>query len=237
MTMLFMHETHKVIGRYAERFEELCRRELMGALASSDDTRLLWYFNHAMGSGPAYQVVTITGVAGGGAWETLTRRMISGDLGDLVAELDSCRYAVQGKLLVPVPWSALQDVRLGEVPTDGREHDLSIFMQDTGWPDAPLDDYIEMWDTEYWQHMRQTPPDRRLLDVQACFRVSHGTGVRPEAILLQKVVNTSILGGLLTRAEKPDPTTWPGSYMHRSLEVRDQWESKLLRTSRWSPLF
>ena len=190
-----------------------------------------------MGSGPAYQVVTITGVAGGGAWETLARRMISGDLGDLVAELDSCRYAVQGKLLVPVPWSALQEVRLGEVPTDGREHDLSIFMQDTGWPDAPLDDYIEMWDTEYWQHMRQTPPDRRLLDVQACFRVSHGTGVRPEAILLQKVVNTSILGGLLTRAEKPDPTTWPGSYMHRSLDVRDQWESKLLRTSRWSPLF
>jgi len=33
MTMLFMHETHKVIGRYAERFEELCRQELMRALA------------------------------------------------------------------------------------------------------------------------------------------------------------------------------------------------------------
>ncbi len=234
--MLFMHETHKVIGRYADRFEQLCR-QLMGELALGDDARLLWFFHHAMGSGPAYQVVTITGITGGPAWDALAGRMVSGDLGDLVAELDSCRYQVDGKLLTPVPWSALQQVRLEEVPTDGREHELSVFMQDTGWPDAPLDDYIELWDTEYWQHMRQTPPEQRLLDVQACFQVSHGTGVRPEAVLLQKVVNTSILGGLITSAEKHDPTTWPGTYMTRSLEVRDQWESKLLRTSRWSPLW
>ena len=232
-----MHETHSVAGRHADRFEDLWRRELMGALASGDDSRLLWYFDHAMGSGPAYQVVTVIGITDGGAWESLARRMVTGDLADLVAEFDACRYQVQGKLLVPVPWSALQTVRLGDVPTDGREHEPSTFMHDTGWPDAPLDDYIDMWDTEYWQHMRRTPPDERLLDVQACFRVAHGTGVRPEAILLQKVVNTSILGGLITRAEKHDPTTWPGTYMHRSLEVRDQWESKLLRTSRWSPLF
>jgi hypothetical protein len=29
----------------------------------------------------------------------------------------------------------------------------------------------------------------------------------------------------------------PGTYMHDSLDYRDQWESKLLRTSKWSPLF
>jgi len=234
--MLFMHETHKVIGRRAVEFENLYRMDLMGALAQGD-ARLLWFFNHAMGSGPAYQVVTVTGISNGAAWGTLARRMLDGDLSDLVAELDSCRYGVTGKILTPVHWSALQRVDLMDVPTDGREHDLSIFMEDTGWPDAPLDDYIDMWDLEYWQHMRQTPPDQRLLDVQACFQVTHGTGVRPEAVLLQKVVNTSILGGLLTSAEKHDPTTWPGSYMARSLEVRDQWESKLLRTSRWSPLW
>ena len=235
--MLFMHETHRVIGRHSDRFEDLWRNGLLGALATGDDARLLWYCNHTMGSGPAYNVVTVTGVTDGGAWESLARRMVSGDLADLVAELDSCRYEVRGKLLVPVAWSALQQVRFGDVPTDGREHGPSVYMQDTGWPDAPLDDYVAMWDTEYWQHMRQTPPDARLLDVQACFQVAHGTGVRPEAILLQKVVNTSILGGLISSAERHDPTTWPGTYMHRSLEVRDQWESKLLRTSSWSPLW
>jgi len=29
----------------------------------------------------------------------------------------------------------------------------------------------------------------------------------------------------------------PGTYMHDSLAYRDQWESKLLRTSKWSPLY
>jgi len=29
----------------------------------------------------------------------------------------------------------------------------------------------------------------------------------------------------------------PGTFMHDALEVRDQWESRLLRTSSWSPLF
>ena len=61
--MLFVHETHRVIGRHASTFEDLVRDEWMGALARSDDTRLLWYLNHAMGSGPAYEVVTITAVA------------------------------------------------------------------------------------------------------------------------------------------------------------------------------
>jgi hypothetical protein len=29
----------------------------------------------------------------------------------------------------------------------------------------------------------------------------------------------------------------PGTWMHEALQLRDQWESKLLRTSSWSPLF
>jgi hypothetical protein len=28
----------------------------------------------------------------------------------------------------------------------------------------------------------------------------------------------------------------PGTWMHDALEVRDQWVSRLLRTSAWSPL-
>jgi hypothetical protein len=71
----------------------------------------------------------------------------------------------------------------------------------------------------------------------ACFQVAHGSGIRPEAILMQKIMNFSTLGHLLTSVEKHDPDTWPGSYMAKGLEVRDQWESKLLRTSSWSPLY
>jgi hypothetical protein len=235
--MLFMHETHQVIGRHASAFEELYRNEWMGALDGSDDARLVWYLNHAMGSGPAYQVVTITAVASGAAWETLAQRMLVGDLQDLTARLDRCRHQVEGKLIAPVYWSTLQEVDLNQIPTDGREHELSVYMQDTGWPDAPLDDYIELWDHDYWQFMQKIPPEKKLLDIQACFQVAHGTGIRPEAILMQKIMNFSTLGHLLTRVEEYDPSTWPGSYMAKGLDLRDQWESKLLRTSNWSPLW
>jgi hypothetical protein len=47
----------------------------------------------------------------------------------------------------------------------------------------------------------------------------------------------STLGHLLTSVEEHDPTTWPGTYMSKGLDLRDQWESKLLRTSNWSPLW
>jgi hypothetical protein len=235
--MLFMHETHKVMGRHAALFEELYRTEWMGTLAESSDARLVWYLNHAMGSGPAYQVVTITAVTDGAAWEALGQRMLTGDLSDLVARIDACRYEVDGKVLAPVYWSALQELDLSTVPTEGGEHELSVYMQDTGWPDAPLDDYIQLWDHDYWQIMRQIPPEKKLLDIQACFQVAHGSGIRPEAILMQKIMNFSTLGNLLTSVEVHDPTTWPGTYMAKGLELRDQWQSKLLRTSTWSPLW
>jgi hypothetical protein len=235
--MLFMHETHRVIGRHAAAFEELYRNEWMTTLAQGADARLAWYLNHAMGSGPAYQVVTITALRDGAAWETLAQRMLTGDLNDLSARLDAIRYEVTGKIVAPVYWSALQEIDLSGIPTDGRVHDLSVYMEDTGWPDSPLDDYIELWDHEYWHFMRQIPPERKLLDIQACFQVLHGAGIRPEAILMQKIMNFSTLGNLLTSVEVHDPATWPGSYMAKGLELRDQWESKLLRTSEWSPLW
>jgi hypothetical protein len=235
--MLFMHETHTVIGKHASDFEELYRAEWMPALAGSSDTRLAWYLNHAMGSGPAYQVVTVTAVTDGTAWESLGGRMLDGDLSSLAARLDSCRYRVDGKILAPVSWSAMQEVDLEVLPVDGREHELSVYMQDTGWPDKPLDDYIKLWDEDYWRFMREIPPEHQLLDIVACFQVAHGTGLRPEAILMQKIMNFDTLGHLLTSSEEYDPTTWPGSYMAKGLEIRDQWESKLLRTSAWSPLW
>ncbi len=130
--MLFLHETHKVIGRHASAFEDLYRNGWMGALALSGDARLLWYLDHAMGSGPAYQVVTITALADGRAWEDLAGQLAEGDLRGLAQQLDAHRYEVDGKLVVPTSWSALQEVDLASVPTDGREHGLSVYMHDTG---------------------------------------------------------------------------------------------------------
>ena len=78
--MLFVHEIHSVRGASEELFEEAMRDGWMTALAKTDDARLFWYCVQAHGTGPAYQVVTITATRDGSAWEALARRVQSGDL-------------------------------------------------------------------------------------------------------------------------------------------------------------
>ena len=52
---------------------------------------------------------------------------------------------------------------------------------------------------------------------------------------MQKVIDHGVLLGLLEN-ETPAAMKQPGTFMHDALQVRDQWESRLLRTSAWSPL-
>jgi hypothetical protein len=35
----------------------------------------------------------------------------------------------------------------------------------------------------------------------------------------------------------PPEASAPGTWLHDALEVRDQWESRLLRSAAWSPLY
>ncbi|OBB64188.1 MULTISPECIES: hypothetical protein [unclassified Mycobacterium] len=237
--MLFLHETHKVVGARQDEFEAAYREGWMPMLAAGDDARLLWYTNHAHGSGLSYNVVTITGIVDGAAWERLARRAQRGDLQPWMREMDNLRHEVTGKLLLPVAWSPLQTVDLATVPTDGATHPLSLFMEDTGWPDAALDDYIRMWDEIYYRLLSKAPKEMRILDIQACFQVAHGSHRRREAMLWQKIENFNnyaALVHLLTTETAPEHRK-PGSYMVEALKYRDQWESRLLRTSDWSPLY
>jgi hypothetical protein len=125
------------------------------------------------------------------------------------------------------------------VPTDGATHPLSLFMEDTGWPYAPLDDYIRSWDEIYYRVLSKAPPGRRVLEIQACFQVAHGSHKRREAMLWQKIDATNDNAALvrLLTTDIPPEHRGPGTYMFDALKYRDQWESRLLRTSAWSPLY
>lgn len=233
---LFVHEVHRVRGRGEESFEAAYRDEWMPALSEDDGARLLWYCNHAHGSGPAYNVVTITAFRDAAAWERLADRLQRGDLRPWLRGLDEMRHGTTAKLLRLVEWSPLQDLDLAAVPTDGAEHELSIYMEDTGWPAAGLDDYTGFWGRTYYPMLTSRPVEQRLLDIAAVFEPAFGAGRRKEAILMQKVVDTAQLQHLLTH-ETPAEYKAPGTFMHDALEYRDEWESKLLRTSSWSPFW
>ncbi len=234
--MLLLRETHEVMGARESQFEAMMRDEWMPSVARGDDARLLYYLNLAVGSGRSYQVITYTLFRDGAAWGRLVDRVNSGDLKSLCEKLDGARHDVQGKHYVPLPWSPLQEIALEDVPFQPQDHELSLFMEDTVWPHrGRLEEYVKRVGENYAVEFdAQRTKRRQLLEIQAGFRTAYGSHQRREIILWQKVMNPEALVGLLTR-EIPEKFKQPGLWMIDGLEVRDQWQSQLLRTSCWSP--
>jgi hypothetical protein len=73
------------------------------------------------------------------------------------------------------------------------------------------------------------------MSIELALQSMPGAGRYPEVTLLQKLSSLPLLIRLLTN-DLPSEVTRPGSWMHEALDLRDQWQSKLLRTSTWSPL-
>jgi hypothetical protein len=231
---LYVHELHRVIGRREDDFEAAYRDPggWMDALSQGSDARLLWYLNQTHGSGPSYQVVTITAVADGGAWERLARRLYGGDLNGWATEVDTLRHDVTAKVLVPVAWSPLSDLDLTTVPTGRVEHEPTLYMEDTVWPRHDrLEDYLTAAG-EHYAPLIGRPES--LLDLAAALVTALGAGPRPEVVLVQKLRDPDRLVPLLA-TEIPVERRAAGTWMHDALEWRDDWRSRLLRTSTWSP--
>jgi hypothetical protein len=229
-----MHEVHKVRGRAEDEFEAAFRDGWMPILGDGPDARLLWYANHAHGSGPAYTVVTVTAVRDGTAWERLARRIQQGDLRQWMRELDELRHDVEAKLLMALPWSPLRDVAFGEIPIDGREHELSLYMEDTMWPfEDKFTEYIDRCGEVY---AKSLAAPAAMLTIQGAFQPALGSHVRREVVLMQRIRKPEALLNLLCTEISPDYRA-PGTWMYDALDLRDQWTSRLLRTSSWSPLF
>jgi hypothetical protein len=232
--MLLMHEVHKIKGSKEDEFEAVYRDGWMPLLAKSDDARLLWYTNHAHGSGMSYQVVTVTALRDAPAWERLVDRIHRGDLQTWMRDLDELRHEVTGTLQVPLAWSPLQDIKLGAVPTDGTAHEPTMYMEDTMWPyDGKFVDYIEACGEVYSHSLQYENP---FITIESAVQPAFGSQIRGEVTLMQRIHKLDQLAHLL--ASDMDPAhRGPGTWMHDALAVRDQWESKLLRTSTWSPLY
>ena len=106
------------------------------------------------------------------------------------------------------------------------------------WPyEGRLEEYIAKAGAHYAPEMADhEAAHNAILHVMGGLRTVHGSGPRREIVLWQKVVEPRALLPLITR-EVPPEYKKPGTWMNDALGVRDQWESKLLRTTPWSPLY
>lgn len=237
--MLFLHEVHQIVGRSEDEFESAFRDGWMAVLGETDDARLLTYAHQAYGVGRAYSVVTITAVRDGSSYERLARRIQTGDLRRWAAKVDRLRHSVRAKLLLPVPWSPLLEVDLGQVPTHDTHHPATLYMEDTVWPHrGRLDAYLVAARDNYLPSLAEGRHHggRPMLRLDAVWQSAWGAHRRHEVVLWQRVVDAPRLLQLLT-SEVPQELRMPGTWMHDALAVRDDWVTRLYRTTRWSPHF
>lgn len=234
--MLYLHEVHRVHGRHEDAFERHVDEDWLGALARTDGARLAWHLKLAHGTGRAYFHITITALRDGNAYEQLARSVQGGSLQGWAAHADTLRHDVTGKLVLPVSW-APPVTDFDAIPIDGQARAQALFMEDSAWPhEAKLDDYLEAARTHYAPSISaEQRNERSLLELVSVFQAALGAQRRREVILWQRVLFPERLPGLFTR-DLPDYVKAPGTWMHDALEVRDDWESRLLRTTKHSPL-
>jgi hypothetical protein len=232
--MWLLHETHSVRGECEDEFDAALREIWIPRVAETKGARVAWVLRHAHGTGSSYRLVTLTALDGAGAYGALAE---SDALREAAVTLDGLRHDVDAKLLEPLPWSPLQRLDLATLPATGADHELGLYMEDTVWPrEGRLEEYVERSGAHYAREMAgHEQKGRAMLQVQGGFRTVYGSGRRREIVLWQKVVDARLVLGLLTR-EVPPELARPGSWMHDALALRDQWQSRLLRTVRWSPL-
>ncbi len=224
--MIYVHEVHEVAGGRMADFGDAMRSEWRALVEAGDRARLLWFWQLTHGTGPSYQAVSITAVRDWGTWGEL-----SGDprLGAWQRRVATLRREVTAKILLPVPWSPLQEVDLTAPPATQESDAPSLYLHDTGWPfSGKRDEYVEALGATFYPQTRRA----RMISVAACWTVAPGTGRHHEVVLLQKIEDWSQFSRLLTQGE---PQAQPGSWMEQGLRYRERWESKLLRCTRWSP--
>ena len=236
--MLLLHQAHRVHGAEEDAFDDAFRDEYLPALAKSRREQAALV--------PASGAREWAGLHGGlhhglprrAAWEELAERVRGGDLAAWSAKVDAMRHSSEAKVIQPVPWSPLQEIDLATVPVDGETHKNSLFMEDTAWPYAGgLQAYLQKAGTLYDHTLSsQKEEGTGMIELEAAFQPVYGTHMTTEVILWQRVVNTKAVMWMLGHDLPPEASA-PGTWLHDALEVRDRWESRLLRSASWSPLY
>jgi hypothetical protein len=177
--MLFLHETHEVVGGHMEEFGAFMRDEWRPLVEAEGSARLLWCWELTHGTGASYQAVTVTGVRDWTSWGALATRMQEEPRWrDWRRRAGELRRDTVSKLLVPASWSPNATIDLSKPPVD----EPALFLHDTGWPfPGRLDDYVAALGSVYLAQIQKT----RMISLEACWVVAPGTGKHHEAILLQ----------------------------------------------------
>jgi len=127
--MIYLHETHEVIGGKMDEFSEAMRDQWRPLVERDGLARVLWFFKVPHGTSVSYQAVSIAAVRDWQSWGTIVERTVN-DPAWKQWNRDVCQYRrdVVSKLLLPNPRSPLQEVDLASVEAPAEEGMPSVYL-------------------------------------------------------------------------------------------------------------
>jgi hypothetical protein len=229
--MIFVHEVHEILGGKMEEFADAVRTRWRPLLEQNGDARLLWFWQLAHGTSVSYQAVSLTAVRDWAAWGAIVARTAADPrCREWQQHVWTLRREVTAKVLLPAPWSPLQEVDLTAAPAEPAPGTPAVYLHDTGWPfPGQLEEYVAALGSIFYPQTRRA----HMISVAGCWVVAPGTGRHHEVVLLQRIEDWSQFARLLEMGEQGAQR---GGWMVEGLRYRDRWESKLLRCVPWSPM-
>jgi hypothetical protein len=207
------------------------REEWLGALASSDDTRLAWFALPTGGAINSNDAVTMIALRDGQALERYGDRLRSGDLAAPAGELAQLRTRVQTRLLKPLDYDPSK-LDFDSIPVEPVSHPPVVYMHDFVPPVIGQNRaYGDMMRARY---MALSEKELSGVVLRYSWETVAGGGPAPEMFNLSEVLDVDALLTLLT-VEIPAEYKQMGTWMWEGLAVRDRWTTRLLRCSEWSP--
>ena len=177
----------------------------MPSLAKGDDARLLYFLHPRTARARAYNVVTLTAIRDGAAWEQLVHRLHDGDLRPWAATSTSCVTGSPPRCSSPCRGRRSRSSTWRRCRRAATTR-LTLFMEDTAWPyEGGLEEYLEAARTNYAPSLAEGGrTGRSLLELQAVFRPAWGAGRWREVVLWQKVTQLKAITPLVTTEVPPE---------------------------------
>ena len=230
--MLILHQLHRLRPGADEAFETLVRDRWLPAVAAVEGCRLAWFAVPTPAARWSDEVASITRFDDAAAFERFGAAVRAGELATLAAEIRTHRTGVETRLMRPLdydPWSS----KGTEVPAAATEGAPVAYMHDFVPPVVgQMNGYVDMMREKY---MALTDQDLSGVVLRASWQTVAGGGPLPEMFNLSEIRDVDALLNLLT-FDIPREYKSMGTWMWEALAVRDQWTTRLLRSSTWSPV-
>jgi len=227
--MLFLHQIHELDPGAEPDFERFVRDEWLPCVNAHPGASFAWYGAPISAARFADEAITLVAFDDEAAFGRFADAQRASEASRALASL---RSSVATRLLRPIdydPWTT-GDV---SIPDGLNEGAVSTYMHDFVPPQlGQMKKYVDMMRERY---MALSEDALSGIVLRASWQTVSGGGPVPEMFNLSEIRDVDALVSLVAH-EIPREYKEMGTWMWEALAARDQWTTRLVRSSTWSPV-